>query len=277
MYTHRGFISLGMLVAIVVVAMLVGGSAYYIASTQLTTSYTLEDRGSISTSTPLPQTDTMAVLPKEKTQIQNSTTQDIEIVSVRHPSITYRINNTKDDNTWLRIVDVSSGIPVWSKAEVVLGTHEMNLLSLDLPYEKQKTSLAPGTYHLELATFISGTETRLAKSANFTVPGTAIPLPTCTINITTSAPNASTFTWTSQNATEAYFASVPAKGGNAIMFTLKNGRSVSLNGSEVVDVSAQDFSYGLVVKNARGATYCSSDGTRFFSPQSEIDNPPTMG
>lgn len=199
----------------------------------------------------------------------------VEVVSLSYPSLTYRINPLEDSTAWLRIIDVASGLSMWQKSEIAVGTRDINLTSLDLPYESRKISLAPGTYRLRLEVFVAGVGKTLAESGTFTVPGTAVAVPTCTVKGNLSA-NPTTLTWTSKNADEAYLAHSPGMGGSAIIYGLNNGKKVSLTGSETVSVVANDY-YWLVVKNTRGATYCSPDGTTFFNSQYEIDNPGTMG
>lgn len=72
---------------------------------------------------------------------------------------------------WLRIIDVPSGLSMWQKSEIAVGTHELNLASLELPYESRKISLAPGTYRLRLEVFVGGVGKTLAESLRQEIKG----------------------------------------------------------------------------------------------------------
>jgi len=273
MKTQRGFVSAAVLIAIVLGLIVIGGGAYYVVNQQSTAQTPSENFENIpATPTTNTQTQTTTKSPTQQTQAQNPKVQTVEILSVNYPSLTYRVNKIEDSNAWLRIIDVPSGLSMWQKSEIAVGTHEINLTGLELPYESRKISLAPGTYRLRLEVFIGGVGKILAESGTFTVPGTVVAVPTCTITGNLSA-NSTTLTWTSKNADEAYLAHSPGMGGSAIIYGLNNGKKVSLNGSEAVNIVAND-GYWLVVRNARGATYCSPDGTTFFNSQYEIENPP---
>ena len=277
MHNQRGFVSAAVLIAILLGLIVVGGGAYFVMQKQTPTQTTSEN---FDTAQTLPTTNNQQTQTTTNTPVQTTPTpvpskSAVEVLSLSYPSLTYRINNVADSSAWFRIIDVPSGLSMWQKSEIAVGTNEINLTSLDLPYESRKISLAPGTYRLRLEVFVGGVGKTLAESGTFTVPGTVVAVPTCTIKGNLSA-NPATLTWTSKNAEEAYLAHSPGMGGSAIIYGLSNGKKVSLNGSEAVNVVANDY-YWLVVKNTRGATYCSPDGTTFFNSQYEIDNPSTMG
>ncbi|MDO8518468.1 MAG: hypothetical protein Q7S26_04240 [bacterium] len=270
MQNQKGFIGLQVLIAILVGLVVLGGGAYYVVQ-QNTPSQTPSDN--------LQQLPTQVEQPLSKdSQLPPSTSSSkssVEIVSMTYPSLTYRINDIEHRDAWIRIIDVPSGLAMWDETEIKIGTHEINLASL-VRYEDVKISLPAGTYRLRLEVFIGGIGKTLAESGTFTVPGSVVAVPTCTIGMTSPAGNAVTLTWTSKNADEAYIAHSLGKGGSAVIYGLNNGKEVSLNGSEMVNIVANHY-YWLVVKNTRGATACFQDGTSHFNSQKEIENPPTMG
>ena len=195
----------------------------------------------------------------------SSTTPSLEIVSLLYPSLTYRINDAIDSGATLRLIDVPSNLSVWDTQDIVIGTNEINLTGL----------LEPGTYLLRIETFTNGSGKTLAESATFTIQGSVVPIPTCAIT-ENKATNSRLFTWTSKNADVAYLTHSLGMGGSAILFGLEYGKKVSMDGTETVS-HVNDDGYWLVVKNARGATACSPDGTTYFDSQKEIDNPFIMG
>lgn len=263
MYIQRGFVTAGILIAIVLGLIIVGGGAYFVMQSNQTVSENFGD------SQQLPTQETQA--PSKDNQIPTSVSSKsaIEVLSLSHPLLTYRISTVADSNAKLRIIDVPSGLSMWQKSEITVGTHEMDLAGL-VPYEGVKISLPAGTYRLRLEAFTNGIGKTLAESSTFSVSGTVVAVPTCTIRL-----DSTTLAWTSKNSDEAYVAHSLGMGGDPIIFGLNKGKKVSLNGSEVANV-ANDY-YWLVVKNARGATVCRPDGTTYFNSQEEIENPPIMG
>ncbi len=218
----------------------------------------------------------------------------IEVLSLSYPSLVYRINNIEDSNAWLRVVDSASGLSMWAKPGIMLGTHTVDLTSLpgsccdDLGNEGPRISLSPGTYYLRLEVFVDGVGRTLAESGTFTVPGTVVAVPTCTIKMAPEASalisgtNTVTLTWSSKNAEEVYLAHSPPIGGNAIILGLTRGTKVAHDGSQQVSITfrdglGQDEYWSLVVKNSRGATVCGPDGGSYFNSQKEIDNPQRTG
>lgn len=272
MHKQRGFVSLAILVAIALGLIVVSGGAYYVMQ-QDSPSQTAA--GNFDTVQTLP---TQAALPPSKDKqspTSVSSKSAVEVLSLSYPSLTYRINDIEHRGARLRIIDVPSGLAMWDETEIEIGTHKINLASL-VRYEDVKTSLPAGTYRLRLEVFIGGIGKTLAESGTFTVPGTVVAVPTCTIRMISSGENTATLTWTSRNADEAYTAHLPGMGGSPIIYGLNSGKKVSLNGSEVVNVNPLE-GYWLVAKNMRGATVCFPDGTTYFNSQEEIENPPTMG
>lgn len=272
MKTQRGFVSAAVLIAIMLGLVVVGGGAYYVVQQNSPSQTASENFDDLQQS---PTQATQSPSKDKQSPTSASPKSAVEIVSLSYPSLTYRINNVEGSNAWLRIIDVPSGLSMWQKAGIEVGTHEINLAGL-VPYENLKISLSAGTYRLRLEAFTNSIGKTLAESDTFTVPGTVVAVPTCTIRMVSSGENAATLTWTSKNADEAYTAHSPGKGGSPIILGLKTGKRVSLNGSEVVNVNPLE-GYWLVVKNTRGATICRPDGTTYFNSQEEIENPPTMG
>lgn len=271
MHTQRGFLS-SVLIAILVGLAVLGGGAYYVTQQNTSPETASEDFEDLQ------QLPTQAAQsPSKYKQLPTSTSSRsaVEVLSLSYPSLTYRINDVEHEDARIRIVDVPSGLAMWDETEIEIGTHEINLASL-VRYEDVKISIPAGTYRLRLEVFIEGIGKTLAESGTFTVPGTVVAVPTCTITTVSTGENTATLTWTSKNADEAYTAHSPGKGGSPVIYGMKTGKKVSLNGSEVVNVNPLE-GYWLVAKNTRGATVCFPDGTTYFNSQEEIENPPTMG
>lgn len=279
----RGFIGTRVLIAMILGLVVLGGGAYYVMQRNSSSQTASENFDNLQQ---LPTQATQSSSKDKQPSTSVSSKSAVEVLFLSHPSLTYRINDIEHRDARLRIIDVPSGLAMWDETEIAIGTHEINLTNL-VRYKDVKISLPAGTYRLRLEVFIGGVGKTLAESGTFTVPGAVVAVPTCTIGMTPNASsltigeNAVTFTWTSKNAEEVFLAHSPPRGGNAIITGLNRGKKVSANGSEVVNIVADSNSvsegYWLVVKNTRGATVCSPNGSTYFNSQEEIDNPPTIG
>lgn len=275
MHIQRGFVSIKVLIVILIGLVPLGGGVYYVMQQQASRQTASET---------LPESSTHIAIEADEDNKLSSSTSSVELLSIRYPLLTYRINTIEHRDARLRIIDVPSGLGMWDETNIAIGTHKIDLTGL-VPYEGLKISLPAGTYRLRLEVFINGIGKTLAESNTFTVPGAMVAIPTCTIGMTPDASNlrvgenAVTFTWASKNADEAYMAHSPGMGGSPIVRGLKEGKHVLLNGSETVTVVADPYpdGYWVVVTNTRGATVCYPDGTTYFNSHEEIVNPPQEG